>query len=281
VSALGEGHGLRRHPKVTSGCCRRETPSSGGDSPSLKFFVRAARPKRAGGSCRDAVFVTGWRPGTRQRMLRRPIHMRRVSLLSAVAAALSTGACEAESVGAPTREAATTIVRADAGASGAGAADADAAMVDVGSVDAPPPREGELPSFWEERVASVCRTDADLCAENGCPTFADGLEEARTNNGSATRDYCVSEDGQPYITLAFSGFVWGATNVYAVESGELVSRIFASDVAEYCEDAPTNTMVTGLFIEDCMWVRDALVACTDEAAPDLSSFDNCWYDLTP
>jgi hypothetical protein len=140
------------------------------------------------------------------------------------------------------------------------------------------PRELDLPSYWSEAVADVCVSGSDVCAEGQCPTFADALGMAQRASGWAVRDYCVSDDGEPFISLGLTHDV-GVIYVFRA-SGEVVSRIVSDDGPYHCADTtPSNREVTGRFIPDCLWVRDATTPCSDQAAPNLGSFESCFYDL--
>ena len=139
-----------------------------------------------------------------------------------------------------------------------------------------PPRDLDRPSF-----AGACLSDGDICPEGDCPTFGGVLATAGHGAiaGWAVRDYCVAEDGEPFISLGFTDG-GGVIYVFRAGSGEVVSRVVSDDGAYFCADtAPSNWLVTGRFIPDCMWVRDVAVPCTDQATPDLGAFENCFYDM--
>ena len=67
--------------------------------------------------------------------------------------------------------------------------------------------------------------------------------------------YCHSEGGTPFITLTDRGA--GGYFDLDARSGELVSGVAVSDVAEWCSDTqPPKWLVLSRFIPDCLWVRD-------------------------
>jgi hypothetical protein len=158
----------------------------------------------------------------------------------------------------------------------------DGAASESGSSGPVPARDIDYPEWWAQETADVCLEDRELC-DGACPTFGDALEDARASASAtwAVRDYCLSDDGEPFITLA-PAYPPGVIHVFQAGSGEKISTIVSDDVVNHCLDtAPTHLVVWGRFIADCMWVRRAELPCTDAAAPNLGSFDNCWYALTP